>query len=385
MKNKELFISRFHAKFGPGTGEVSYYFAPGRINLIGEHIDYNGGFVMPAALSMGIYGTCRKRKDRKIVMRSGDHKNEFTIDLDRPLDYYPYDNWGSYPKGVIKYLMDRGEELGGLELYYHADLPGSSGLSSSAAIEVLTAFIFMQEFGTKPLTLPDTAVLCQKVENEYIGVNCGIMDQFAVAMGRKDHALLLNCATLDYEYIPALLGDHVIAVLNTNKPRALAASAFNERRKECETALAKIRKHKTINDLCSAIPEDLQYISDVKIRNRAEHVIRENLRVHSAADALKRNDLIEFGSLLNASHESLRSLYEVSCMELDLITELARSVKGCLGARMTGAGFGGCAIALLPETSIGELEKLLRHKYSEKTNLKAELYISRIGDGVRKL
>ena len=364
------------------------YFAPGRVNLIGEHIDYNGGLVMPIALNLGITATCARRDDAMISLTSNTHhkKISFSID-DIPNSYHAENDWCNYAIGVIKELHKRGVGVNGSDIHFASDLPEGSGLSSSAALEVLTAYIFMHE-AQQAINLPDIAVLCQQVENEFIGVKCGIMDQFAVANGKKDHALLLNCDTLAFGYIPFDLDRYGLVVINSKKPRTLIKSAYNERKAESEEALRvliKARKLKEGQHLVEAAMEDLQSIEDVVIRQRARHVVTENLRVKQSAMMLRMGDLHTFGRLMNASHQSMKEDYEITGPDMDLLAETAQNIPGCLGARMTGGGFGGCAIALVPLQNVASFSDILSKRYYSVTGLQCEFYICGAEEGVRVL
>ena len=364
------------------------YFASGRVNLIGEHIDYNGGMVMPIAINLGIKGLYKEREDGQIGLYSTTHKTRVIFKKDDiPSIYDPALDWCNYPIGVIKALCNNGLKTKGFDLFFDSDLPEGSGLSSSAAIEVLTAYILLRE-ANKPIDLSALAVQCQKVENEFIGVKCGIMDQFAVANCKKGEALLLNCNTLAFEHVPFELDDYSLLVINSKKPRSLIKSAYNERKAESEAALKILIDAGKLHDgqyLVDAEMENLSIISDAIIRKRARHVVSENIRVKHATRALRMGDLYTFGRLMNASHQSLKEDYEVSGIELDTLAETAQNIDGCLGARMTGAGFGGCAIALVKNTSIGSFTRILSDRYHAVTKLQCEIYECKAEDGVRLL
>ncbi len=364
----------------------THYFGSGRVNLIGEHIDYNGGLVMPIAINLGIKGQYKERKDNNICLYSSSHQKQIIFSADNiPSQYDPENDWCNYPIGVIHALYNDGLKINGFDLSFDSNLPEGSGLSSSAAIEVLTAYILLHQAGN-PIHLPALAVLCQKVENEFIGVKCGIMDQFAVANCKKDHALLLNCNTLKYEHVPFELDDYSLLVMNSKKPRSLIKSAYNERKAESEEALRILIEARKLNQgqyLVDADMADISIITDPTIRKRARHVVSENIRVRHAATALRMGDLHTFGRLMNASHQSLKEDYEVSGLELDTLAETAQNIIGCLGARMTGAGFGGCAIALVQKKSIESFSKILSHRYLTVTGLNCEIYECQAEDGVR--
>lgn len=373
-------------KFGEiyhGQAPESAYFCPGRVNLIGEHIDYNGGLVLPAAISLGITAHIRKNGTRYINLCS-DHSEEITS---LSIDSLPEKtlHWTDYVVGVLHALRKKELVLEGCDVYFTSTLPQGSGLSSSAAIEVLSYYMFSHFIvGIDPNRL-SMAVDCQSVENNFIGVNCGIMDQFAVAMGKANHALLLNCSSLDYEEVPVSFGKYALLIINSSAPRTLALSAYNARRTECDAALAQLRTSQELTNLVDATLDDLDQLNDKLLQKRARHVVSEQQRVMDSVVALKAGKIEEFGRLLNASHASLRDDYEVSSAQLDLIVNAAQHVEGCLGARLTGAGFGGCCIALIEEQSISSFQLSLEKAYSEQFNLNLSFYLCKISDGVRPL
>ena len=374
----------FEEEYGSSSLPIQYFFAPGRVNLIGEHIDYNGGSVFPAALSLGIYGVIRLRPDDLIQLKSTNTLVKVTVDLKAPVVYNIQDGWGNYPKGVIKYLLDSGHSLKGYDILFSGNLPDGAGLSSSAAILVLTAFMLRYVSGDQTIERPALARFCQKVENEFIKVNCGIMDQFAIAMGRKECAILLDCETLEYNYIPFVLGAYRLVIMNTNKKRELADSKYNQRRGECEQALKIISRHHPILNLCQALLSDVEtYIEDEVLRRRARHVVSENNRVLIATQQLQQGDLIGFGLLMSQSHMSLKNDYEVTGLELDCIVDSALKATGCIGARMTGAGFGGCAIALVESSLVEEFKLTVTRGYQKTTGLIPDFYVANIADGVK--
>jgi galactokinase len=376
----------FEEKFGVHSQPIQYFFAPGRVNLIGEHIDYNGGYVFPAALSLGIYGLVRFRSDRLIQLKSMNASITVMVDLEQPVVYKAEDSWGNYPKGVIKYLMDDGFSLPGCDILLSGNLPDGAGLSSSAALLVLMTFMLRTVSGDKDINLVDVAKFCQRVENQFIGVNCGIMDQFSVAMGKQDYALLLDCETLDYKYIPFSLGEYSLVIMNTNKKRELADSKYNQRRMECDQVLNSIRMHRPVANLCQVSLEEVgSYVQDRVLRMRAHHVISENHRVLSAVALLEKGNIIGFGDLMTQSHLSLKKDYEVTGLELDSIVENSLRAAGCIGARMTGAGFGGCAIALVETTKLESFKTTVAHGYQETTGLIPDFYVASISDGVKVL
>lgn len=383
---KRRLKENFEKSFECENENLEYFFSPGRINLIGEHIDYNGGYVFPAALTIGIYGAVRRREDSVVRLISSKASNmvEFTISKD--LEYDEKDGWGNYPKGMVKYLVNEGHNLKGCDIYFETTLPDASGLSSSAALEVLMGYIMLYPELGDNVDRVRLSVIAQRMENEFIKVNCGIMDQFSVAVGRKDNAMLLDCSTIKYEYVPFSLGDYSLVIMNTNKKRGLADSKYNERRSQCDEALRLIKLHKNISVLCQATLEDVEsYIGDPVIKKRARHAVSENQRVLKAVEVLKEGNIAEFGKLLNASHASLRDDYEVTGFELDTMQEEALKAEGCLGARMTGAGFGGCAIAIVENKKVESFISQVGEAYEKATGIKPSFYISEIGDGVKRI
>jgi len=384
IMNTEIAKS-FTQLYGEG-GEIATYFCPGRVNLIGEHIDYNGGFVFPAALTLGITSLVRKRADSIVRFSSMSMEGTFEIDLRSVLEKKTEYQWANYPIGVLSFLIMEGYSIQGADVLFSSTLPDGAGVSSSAAIEVLTTYLFLYENGDVDPDKVWISRFAQKVENKFIGVNCGIMDQFSVANGKANQAILLNCNNLNFSYFPVQLGEYKLVILNTNKRRELAESKYNERRSECDSALAILRKHSQYSDLCSANMEAVnEFIPDPVLKARARHVITENNRVLEACNVLERGNLARFGELLNESHFSLRDDYEVTGKELDTITESARNHPACLGARMTGAGFGGCGIALVKEAEMAGFIDKVGQAYREICKLEPAFYVSEIGDGVRKL
>ncbi|MGM0640240.1 MAG: galactokinase [Thermotogota bacterium] len=358
------------------------YFSPGRVNLIGEHIDYNGGYVFPAALSIGIKAVVGKRDDNLIVLKSSSFEQEIIINPEESIEYDDKFGWGNYPRGIYKYLKNPKKSL---NIYLESNLPDGAGLSSSASLEMLIAYILSSDLLSNDSEKKDLALLGKKVENDFIGVKSGIMDQFSIVFGKKNNGILLDTNKLTYKYIPVHLKGYKLVIMNTNKKRELAGSAYNERKSQCEEALKKINEFKKIDNLCEAKIDDLKYIDDEVIKKRARHVITENQRVKNSIKVLKKDDLIKFGKLLNASHKSLKEDYEVTGKELDTIVEIAQSVDFCLGSRMTGAGFGGCAIALVKEERVQEFKKHIQKEYYNIIKLNPEFYISDINDGVKQL
>jgi len=366
---------------------ANLYFSPGRVNLIGEHIDYNGGLVMPCAVTLGTYMLTAPNADNVFRFKSLNFDEQLEIPLQT--DYKKEGtNWFNYPLGVIEHFVRDGHQLQGLDNFFSGNIPIGSGLSSSASIEVVTAFALNELFNCGYSKL-DLVKLAKSVENNFIGLNSGIMDQFAVAFGEKNKALMLNCDTLEYQAVDSNLGDHVLAIINTNKPRKLAESKYNERVQECQAALKSLQQELDIKYLCDIDTQTFEkyqhLITDKIVNNRAKHVIEENDRVKLAAKALANNNLTEFGRLMYASHNSLRDLYEVSGKELDTVVEYAKTDANVAGARMTGAGFGGCAIALVKADAFDDFSKNVIEYYTAKIGYAPSVYSSLIGDGVGSL
>lgn len=361
------------------------YFAPGRVNLIGEHIDYNGGLVMPCAITAGTWLLMAPNNLNKLRFASINFEEQGNFDLQKSYSKTGTE-WYNYPLGVIHELQLLGFEVKGMDFLYFGNIPIGSGLSSSASIEVLTAFALNEyyQLGHDKLAL---VKLTKRVENDFIGLNSGIMDQFAVAFGEKDKALVLNCDSLKYKVVECDLGDYQLAIINTKKPRKLAESKYNERVEECQTALKALQQEIKIDYLCDLNAEKFalhsHLITDETILKRATHVVKENDRVHLAAKALNAGELKEFGRLMYASHQSLRELYEVSGVELDTIVDFCTDYENVIGARMTGAGFGGCAIALLKKGTEEDFAKKLTDYYVDKIGYPTEIYVHAIGDGVK--
>lgn len=366
------------------------FFSPGRINLIGEHTDYNGGNVFPCAISLGTYAAFGNRDDNQIKMYSANIPDTGVINLTLDdLEYNQADNWANYPKGMLYLLQKAGYKLThGFNLYIHGNLPDGAGLSSSASIELLMGNIANDVFqlGIDQL---DLVKMGQQNENEYIGVNSGIMDEFAVGMGKKDQAILLDTNTMEYHYAPVELGDHVIVIMNTNKHHELADSKYNERRSQCEKALALLQTKLNIKSLGELSIDDFDrnsyLINDDILIRRARHAVFENQRTLKAIKLLKENNLVEFGKLVNASHVSLHYDYEVTGVELDTLVEAAWQQPSVLGARMVGAGFGGCAIAFVAKDQVENFETNVGKLYQEKIGYKADFYLAEIADGPREI
>ncbi|MDR7080549.1 galactokinase [Neobacillus niacini] len=366
------------------------FFAPGRINLIGEHTDYNGGHVFPAAISYGTYALARKRDDQTLRFYSMNFPEIGIIECHlSDLAYNDADNWAKYPKGMFLYIKEAGFEIQqGADILYYGNIPNGAGLSSSASIELATGVLLNGLFGFNLERIPMIQI-GQKVENEYIGVNSGIMDQFAIGMGKKDHALLLNCQTLEYKYAPIVLDNHVIIIMNTNKQRTLAGSKYNERRSQCEQALSDLQQKLSITSLGELSPTEFEdnkhIISDVINQKRAKHAVYENARTLDALEKLQQGDLNGFGKLMNESHLSLRDDYEVTGLELDTLVQAAWEHEGVIGARMTGAGFGGCAIAVVEKDQVDSFKKNINAIYREKVGYEATFYTAAIGDGAKEI
>ncbi|CAH2715826.1 Galactokinase [Neobacillus rhizosphaerae] len=366
------------------------FFAPGRINLIGEHTDYNGGHVFPCAITYGTYAVARKREDGLIRLFSSNFPDKGIIEFNlRQLNYDKEHNWANYPKGMIRYIIEAGYEIPtGFECAIHGNIPNGAGLSSSASIELLTGVLVSGLFG---LDIPrlELIKLGKKVENEFIGVNSGIMDQFAIGMGMKDAGILLDCQTLTFEYAPIHLKNHKIIIMNTNKRRELADSKYNERRSECETALAKLQQRLPIEALgqlsVEEFDENQSLIPNEIVRKRAKHAVYENVRTLKALEELRAGNIEEFGQLMNQSHISLRDDYEVTGLELDSLVEAAWNQPGVLGARMTGAGFGGCAIAIVENEAVNRFIANVGATYRDKIGYEADFYVASIGDGAKEI
>jgi len=373
-----------------GKDAEQQFFAPGRVNLIGEHTDYNGGNVFPCAIDRGTYGLVSKRADRTFRMYSENFADlgvmEFT--LDELVNDKKHD-WANYPKGVIKMFVEEGFKIdSGFDFLVSGNIPNGAGLSSSASIEMLTGIVLKDLFhlSIDPIAM---ALLGKKVENLFIGVNSGIMDQFAVAMGKKDNAILLDCNTLKYDYVPVVLKDEVIVIANTNKRRGLADSKYNERRAECDEALAELQTKLPIKALGELSIEEFEANKDLiksPIRQkRAKHAVYENQRTLKAQKELSAGNLAEFGKLMNQSHISLRDDYEVTGVELDTLAALAWEQPGVVGSRMTGAGFGGCTVSIVKKDKVDDFIKNVGEAYKNKIGYAADFYIAAVSEGARKL
>ena len=387
---KDQLIQKFVELYGNG-GEISAYFAPGRVNLIGEHTDYNGGHVFPCALTLGTYGIVRKREDRKLRFYSVNFEKAGIIasSLDELVPEKKA-GWTNYPKGVMWAFEKRGYHIpAGMDILICGNIPNGSGLSSSASPEVLTGIILRDTFGFDEVSMVDIALIGQDSENNFNGCNCGIMDQFASAMGKKDHAIFLDTNTLHYEYAPVILNDAKIVIANSKVKHSLVNSAYNDRRNECETALKELKEVTEIQTLGDLTEEEFeihkQAIKDPVRRKRAKHAVYENQRTLRAVEALKNQDIELFGQLMNASHTSLRDDYEVSCKEIDILVDLAQAMPHVLGSRITGGGFGGCTVSIVKNDTVEKFVDEIGKAYEEKVGHKAEFYVVDIGDGAKAI
>ena len=386
---KEMVLKKFEELFGDTQG-VNVYFAPGRVNLIGEHTDYNGGHVFPCALTIGTYAAVRKRDDRKLNFYSMNFE-ELGIIVSSLDDLTPSSaaGWTNYPKGVMWAFAGRGMVMDcGMDIVLNGNIPNGSGLSSSASLEVLTGYILKDLYGFD-VTNIELAKIGQYSENNFNGMNCGIMDQFASAMGKKDHAIFLDAADLSYEYAPLALDGAKIIVTNSNVKHSLVNSAYNERRSECEKALNELQIVLNIKGLGDLSEEEFEANKDaikdeVRVR-RAKHAVYENQRTIRAVKALRNNDLKLFGELMNASHVSLRDDYEVSCEEIDVLVEEAWKVDGVVGSRITGGGFGGCTVSIVLDEAVETFKEKVGAAYMERVGKTADFYVVEIGDGPRKI
>lgn len=383
-------LEKFREVYGEG-GDIREYFAPGRVNLIGEHTDYNGGHVFPCALTLGTYGLARKRQDRKLRFYSMNFSRLGV--LESSLEELVPDEkagWTNYPKGVMWAFEKRGYTFdSGVDFLIYGNIPNGSGLSSSASLEVLTGLMLKDMYGIEELTMQDLALIGQYSENNFNGMNCGIMDQFASAMGKKDCAIFLDTSTLEYEYAPVKLKDARIVITNSKVKHSLVGSAYNDRRNECETALKELQKVVDIKALGDLSEEEFEAhkdaISSEICRRRAKHAVYENQRTIRAVKALKQDDVEEFGRLMNASHVSLRDDYEVSCEEIDILVDLAWKIPGVIGSRITGGGFGGCTVSIVKNDAVDTFIETIGEKYKEAVGHEAEFYVVDIGDGAHKI
>lgn len=386
----EKLMETFQNLFGT-NGDIRTYFAPGRVNLIGEHTDYNGGHVFPCALTLGTYAVARKRDDRVLRFYSENFASLGVIETSLD-DLVPDEkaDWTNYPKGVMWTFEKRGYKLPqGLDIAIYGDIPNGSGLSSSASLEVLTGIVLKDMFGFDEITMPEIAQIGQYSENNFNGCNCGIMDQFASAMGKKDNAIFLDTNTLEYEYAPVVLPDAKIVITNSKVKHSLVDSAYNDRRSECETALEELKSEMpivTLGDLTEAEFEaHKDTIKDPVRQLRAKHAVYENQRTIRAVAALKANNIEEFGKLMNESHVSLKNDYEVSCEEIDILVDLAWEIPGVIGSRITGGGFGGCTVSIVKNDAVDTFIEKVGNGYKEQTGNTAEFYVVEVGDGAHRL
>ena len=389
MMKKKLF-DMFAELFGDSEG-ARFYFSPGRVNLIGEHTDYNGGHVFPCALTLGTYGAARKREDNKIHLYSMNLDSFGVVEasLDDLTNKKEY-NWANYPLGVVWAFKEKGHTItSGFDMVIWGNIPNGSGLSSSASLEVLTGVILTDLFEIKDLSMTDLALIGQYSENNFNGCNCGIMDQFAVAMGKKDHAIFLDTSDLSYEYAPCVLDGAKIVITNSKVKHSLVDSAYNDRRNECAAALKALQSELDIQALGDLTPEEFEahksLIKDEIQLQRAKHAVYENQRTIDAVTALKARDIESFGKLMNQSHISLRDDYDVSCEEIDILVDLAWKIPGVLGSRITGGGFGGCTVSIVKDESVDTFIETIGKTYLEKVGHEAEFYTVDIGDGASRL
>lgn len=382
---KDELTREFRIRFGRDPDKI--FFCPGRVNLIGEHIDYNGGRVMPCAIDMGTWLAVARNTDKRLRFQSLSFPEVVELHLQESYSRTGPD-WYNYPLGVLNQLLEDGHVISGYDMLFAGNLPVGAGLASSASIEVLTAFA-IDDIAGAGLSRKEIARLAQRSENNFIGIQCGIMDPFVVALAQKDHAMLLDCDTLDYEQLPLPLEDHVLVIINTRKARHLANSGYNTRFVECGRALAALKRELKVQHLCEIAPDEFlrhrHLIGDPVLEKRAMHVIFENQRVIQAAAALKAGDLPAFGKAMFASHQSLEELYEVSTVELDTIVAFSREFDGCIGARMTGAGFGGCAIALVKRGRADAYAVGLASHYSAAIGYTPDVFATTIPDGVTEI
>ena len=381
---------RFSELFG-SLDNTREYFSPGRVNLIGEHTDYNGGHVFPCALTLGTYAIARRRDDDKIMLYSENVSKAGVITLSKDnIELNGSYGWAAYPIGVVWAFEKQGYGIdSGFEMALYGDIPNGSGLSSSASIEVLTGAVLRDLYSFDGVTGVDLAKIGQYSENNFNGVKCGIMDQFAVAMGKKDHAIFLDTATLKYEYAPVILKDASIVIVNSNVKHSLVDSAYNERRSQCAEALSDLQSVLDIKALGDIDEETFEKnkgaIKDETVRKRAKHAVYENQRTIRAVKALSENDIALFGKLMDESHISLRDDYEVSCEEIDFLVDTAHSVKGVIGSRITGGGFGGCTVNIVKNEALDEFKEKIKKDYLEKYDKEPGIYQVSIGDGAGRI
>ena len=385
---QEKLLKKFKELFGD-TSDARFYFSPGRVNLIGEHTDYNGGHVFPCALTIGTYGAAKKRNDNKIHFYSMNLDNFGVIEVTlEDLSYHAEYNWANYPLGVVWAFTEKGYTLDtGFDMVIWGNIPNGSGLSSSASLEVLTGVILRDLYNIDTLTMTDLALIGQYSENNFNGCNCGIMDQFAVAMGKADNAIFLDTSTLNFEYAPVKLKDAKIIITNSKVKHSLVDSAYNTRRQECADALAALQTVVSIDSLGDLDMETFEkyksVIGDPVKEQRAKHAVAENQRTIDAVAALKADNIELFGQLMNQSHISLRDDYEVSCEEIDILVDLAWNTPGVIGSRITGGGFGGCTVSIVKDEAVDGFIETIGQTYKEKVGHEAEFYVVEIGDGAK--
>lgn len=387
---KQQFVDKFLEIFGEDE-DVRIYFAPGRVNLIGEHTDYNGGHVFPCAITLGTYAAVRKREDAQFRLYSLNYPNQgvVKVSLDN-MEYRREDGWANYPKGVIRTFISKGFSIPcGLDILYYGDIPKGLGIGSSASINVVTGLMLRDMMQLYDISMVDIALFSQLTENEYMGMNCGIMDPFTIAMGKKDHAIFLDTSDLSYKYAPLKLSDAKIIITNSQKARVAVDERYQERRNECEEALRELQQVCAISDLGELTLEVFEQVrelikSPVRAR-RVRHAVTENMRTIQAVQALEAGDVKQFGQLMNESHTSLKNDYQVSCEELDVLVEEAWKIEGVLGSRMMGAGFGGCTVSIVEDRAVSEFIRMVGENYTERTGRTAEFYVVEIGNGATAL
>ena len=392
MQEKEI-LQTMQEKFEQifGSGDIAMYFAPGRVNLIGEHTDYNGGHVFPCALTLGTYAAVRKREDDKILMASLN-MNDAAVEEMTLKDYTNKvdGNWTNYPRGVVWAMSEKGFSIPtGFEVLYYGNIPAGSGLSSSASLEVLTALFIKDQYGFDTVQQLDLAFLGQTAESDFVGMKCGIMDQFASAMGKENAAMFLETDTMKFDYLPLKLDAAKIVITNSMVKHELASSEYNTRRSECESAVSDLKAKYDIQTLGELSPEQFEegkdLISDETKHKRAKHAVYENDRTIRAVEALKKNDIETFGKLMNESHVSLRDDYAVSCPEIDDLTSWAWEIDGVMGSRITGGGFGGCTVSIIKESAVDTYKETAEKKYMEKYGKKPEFYVVDPGQGAHRI
>lgn len=387
--NVNEIIEHFQHNFPGNNDGIRVFFAPGRVNLIGEHTDYNGGYVLPAALTMGTYMVARPRTDGWFHLNSANFPaNSLSFHV-TDITYQAEDPWGNYPKGIVNELLQLDIDVKGADIYYHGNIPNAAGLSSSASIGMVTAF-GLSHLAGKGLSIRELVMLTQRSENHFIGVSTGMMDQFAVGYGKKDRALSLNCQTLAFEEVPIQLGDYQLVITNTNKRRGLADSQYNKRREQCEQGLNDLQETNPALTSLGELTMDAfriiqKAITDPVVSKRVYHIVSENDRVKRAKNLLKQQDLVGFGECMKQSHESLRDDYEVTSAELDVLFDTQKNIEGCIGTRMTGAGFGGCTVSIISKEDIDHFERDVKAAYEFEFGWAPSFYPCQIGDGVKEL